>query len=158
MYQVLNGHFNDKVDNNSRIFFRMANGWLAATALMEMLACNCGLINLQYYSFIQSFQDFDYWSFNRGWLLNGSGSMVTVMYNQQWFCYLSALSPYCFCITFWIYFTLQRWLVWWQIWFLLLRDYYTMVTGHHNLCTFCFEAAWETCQYQLGLCCKYKWD
>ena len=53
--QVLNGHFNNKVDNNSRIFFRMANKWLAATTLMEMLAYNRGLITLQYYSFLQNF-------------------------------------------------------------------------------------------------------
>ena len=52
MYQVLNGHFNNKVDNNSGIFFRMANGWLVATTLMEMLAYNRGLITLQYYFFL----------------------------------------------------------------------------------------------------------
>ena len=78
MYQVLNGHL---IKLTTIVEFSL--GWLAATTLMEMLAYNRGLIIVQYYSFLQSFQDFDYWLFYRGWLLNGSGSTVTVMYNQQ---------------------------------------------------------------------------
>ena len=71
------------------------------------------------------------------------------------FSYLSALSSHCFRLPLWIYTELYRSPIWWQIWFLLLRNCYIMVAGHHSFCHVCFETIREVGQHQLGPHCKY---